>query len=168
MVVHHLSPPTFRRPRPGETDPDEERHWLLIPRRRGDARRSLGAGGVRVGLWPQDYAPVGVVPVCAADAEDPDVAFVATQNVDSSWWLEGRAASIPAPTGWYPEETDVLSHRSTSVGDVVELPDGRLMRCLRDGWEEHKPVRRCPHCGGASASPSSNLCGRALMGGSCL
>lgn len=74
--------------------------------------------------FPEQY-------VHAADVETEseeflDHAFRVTNHISHEWW------DNPGVT-----KTDA-SHRSTSVGDVVEGPDGRRWICASLGWEEMK------------------------------
>lgn len=87
--------------------------------------------------WPDDYKLVAEV-----DTDDKDVAFEKTNHTDHDW------TSNPGVTPITDGVTNVFhQHRSTSVGDVMQLETGRLWRVenigwlqLADGSEPNEPV----------------------------
>ena len=88
-------------------------------------REFLQAGGGFGGpgvlpSYPADYEMVAVV-----DGEDVDMAFQLTNHIDHAWWENSGVTLIGEP-----------QHRSTSVGDVVVMGDGRVLRCASCGWDE--------------------------------
>jgi len=58
------------------------------------------------------------------DAEYGDV-FRLTNHIDQEWWFNNKVEAIGVPR-----------YRSTSIGDVIELSDGRRLICRPVGWEE--------------------------------
>lgn len=71
-------------------------------------------------------------PTDAGDLVTPDDLFQAANGYDDSElgreiWEHVRETVA---------ESDNLGHTSMSVGDVVELPDGRAFLCDRIGWKE--------------------------------
>ena len=69
--------------------------------------------------WPDEYELVAQV----IAEDDPDTAFTLTQHLDDPWWEQSAVERVI--------DRDV---RSTSVGDVVVLSDGRAMRVEDCGW----------------------------------
>jgi hypothetical protein len=57
------------------------------------------------------------------DTDDPEQAYRLTQHVDADWY-------------GYPAVTAVVRSRSTSVGDVLETADGRLLLVASFGFRE--------------------------------
>jgi len=71
-------------------------------------------------FFPTDYKLVARV-----DSHDEEEIFYLTNHVYCEW--------VDHP------EVEVVGgrrQRSTSVGDVVEMPDGRVLRCDPSGWRE--------------------------------
>ncbi len=78
------------------------------------------------GLWAQ-----GVYTLVAEVATDSaDMAFRATNSLDTGWWRWNANGSPVKVQALFPG-TDC---RSTSVGDVVATPEGYYV-CARMGWE---------------------------------
>ena len=69
--------------------------------------------------WPQDYDFVATV-----DTDNLEVAFELTNSIDCAWWTNAKVISRFEDNGC----------RSTSVGDIVVLADGRVLRCENSGW----------------------------------
>jgi len=70
--------------------------------------------------WPENYSAVALV-----GGDDVDLAYRLTNHICAPWPDNEGVAAIG------PHE-----HRSTSAGDVVVMPDGRVLRCERAGWEQ--------------------------------
>ena len=68
----------------------------------------------------EDYKLVAIV-----DCEEFGDTFRLTNHIDTEWWNNKEVECIG-------EET----HRSTSVGDLVEDEDGNLHLCASIGWEK--------------------------------
>ncbi len=82
--------------------------------------------------FPEDFHHVATVDV--AD-EDKHMVFEATNSIHSGWWEnEGVTAHTDSPA--FREHNGVKGARSTSVGDRIQLSDGRVFRCAPVGWEE--------------------------------
>ncbi len=75
-------------------------------------------------VWPDEYDHVANVDV--PDGEHHRV-FKLTNHIDRSWQEND---------GVTPVGEAISGARSTSVGDVIVLSDGRVMRCARVGWKE--------------------------------
>lgn len=78
--------------------------------------------------WPQDYSLVA-----ALDTESLDEAFYWT-NVDDEWLRD--EVLIFEPFGWRLIDSDQIfvQPRSTSVGDVLVAPDGRVFMVESSGF----------------------------------
>jgi hypothetical protein len=77
---------------------------------------------------------VAVVEVPEGQEPDPDFAFHHTNHIDRPWWENPGVTLVGEP-----------KHRSTSVGDAVVMPDGRVLFCAPTGWRElgrHKKARK--------------------------
>lgn len=76
-----------------------------------------------------------------ADVDLPDdmhaEVFPLTNSIDGPWWEnEGVTANFDSPAFFEVEEhPGVKGTRSTSVGDVILLSDGRWLRCASVGWK---------------------------------
>jgi hypothetical protein len=78
---------------------------------------------------PTDFAHVATV-----DSEVHEV-FRLTNSVSCGWWEnEGVTAHTEAST--FREHKGARGTRSTSVGDLIVLDDGRVLRCAPFGWDE--------------------------------
>jgi len=77
--------------------------------------------------YPDDFIMVAIVEVPPGTEPDPDFAFQATNHIDGHWWDNESVTLVGEPT-----------HRSTSVGDAVAMPDGRVLMCANTGWKELK------------------------------
>lgn len=78
-------------------------------------------------VYPRDYTLVAImgVPAGATDIELLEMAFQYTNHIDAPWWDNEGVLLVGEP-----------KHRSTSVGDVVVLPDGTPMLCDLCGWKK--------------------------------
>ena len=68
-------------------------------------------------LFPEDYQLVAEV-----NTDNVDEAYYRTNDLGEGWWLDERVTAHVAPC------------RSTSVGDVLVLPDGKALRVCRLGY----------------------------------
>tara|TARA_B100000683_G_scaffold266450_1_gene298715 strand:+ start:149 stop:523 length:375 start_codon:yes stop_codon:yes gene_type:complete len=79
-----------------------------------------------------------------ADVDLPDhlhaQVFPLTNSIDGPWWEnEGVTPNFDSPA--FREIEGRKGTRSTSVGDVILLSDGRWLRCASFGWKPcAKPV----------------------------
>ena len=77
--------------------------------------------------YPQDYRIVALVDV--PEGTEPcayiGMVHILTNHIDWEWWKNEGVTLIGEP-----------KQRSTSIGDVVMLPDGRKFKCVRVGWEK--------------------------------
>jgi len=81
---------------------------------------------------PTEFALVATVDV--PDDRLGEV-FRLTNSIDCGWWEnEGVTAHTEAST--FREYKGVRGTRSTSVGDLIILSDGRVLRCAPFGWDE--------------------------------
>ena len=82
--------------------------------------------------FPEDFHHVATVDI--AD-EDKHMVFEATNSIHCGWWEnEGVTAHFDSPA--FREVEGRKGTRSTSVGDRIQLSDGRVFRCAPVGWEE--------------------------------
>jgi hypothetical protein len=70
--------------------------------------------------FPRDYTLVATV-----EGDDVEKAFELTNTIDHSWWENEGATALFDDSGC----------RSTSVGDVVVMSDGRQLECAPFGWK---------------------------------
>ena len=77
--------------------------------------------------WPDGYVLVADVSV-----DDPDMAYELTNTIDNYWWENDKVDQNFVGDGC----------RSTSVGDVLVMPDGRVLRCASFGWADISNVRK--------------------------
>jgi hypothetical protein len=70
-------------------------------------------------VFPGDYTMVAVV-----EGDDENKAYELTNHLECPWWENTGVTLIGEP-----------KHRSTSVGDVVVMPDGRVLRVENAGWK---------------------------------
>lgn len=77
--------------------------------------------------YPSDYTLVASVevPPGATPHQTLDYCFEKTNSIDRVWW-ENAGVTLLVKGG----------ARSTSVGDVVVLPEGKVYCCAPIGWEE--------------------------------
>ena len=100
--------------------------------------------------WPAEYHHVANVDIADADYAE---AFRLTNTIESYWWdNQGVYPQYDSPA--FRESNGIRGTRSTSVGDVIVLSDGRVMRCASVGWVSLPPLNRedtetCPACGGS-------------------
>ncbi len=81
--------------------------------------------------WPSEYHHV-------ADVDLPDEsyerAFELTNTIERLWWENvGVTPNFESPA--FFEVEGKLGTRSTSVGDVLVLADGTVLRCAACGWD---------------------------------
>jgi len=108
-VVHHLNRDLAIAHGLGS---DEEHIYPLADAHCVGFRGDLGTRGVEAvqALWTAGcYVPVAIV-----DGMDLDFAFCATNSINTPWWDQTRA-------GLRPMKALDTGHRSTSVGDVLEV-----------------------------------------------
>lgn len=75
-----------------------------------------------------------VAEVSVADEHMAEV-FRLTNSIDSYWWKnEGVEANFESPA--FREVGGMKGTRSTMVGDLIRLGDGRWFRCASFGWDE--------------------------------
>ncbi len=82
-----------------------------------------------------------------ADVDLPDEAhaqvFPLTNSIDGPWWEnDGVTANFDSPA--FFEVEGRKGTRSTSVGDVILLSDGRWLQCVSVGWVEITPPTGLP------------------------
>ena len=81
---------------------------------------------------PEEFAHVATVDV--SDDLHHEV-FRLTNSIESYWWEnEGVTAHTDAST--FREVNGIKGARSTSVGDLIVLSDGRILRCANFGWDD--------------------------------
>jgi len=88
---------------------------------KGEATRAWMAGGYEC------VATVTSPPTEWSGHEEEEWAFFRTNSIDKLWTDNDGVA---------PVRREI---RSTSVGDIVERSDGRLMLCAFAGWTEFRP-----------------------------
>jgi hypothetical protein len=81
--------------------------------------------------WPKDYDHVATV-----DTEDKERAFELTNSIDKAWQFN---SGVTCPSGRWR-----VGYRSTSVGDVIVMPDGAALLCAGCGWD---PLNESPEKG---------------------
>ncbi len=79
-----------------------------------------------------------VADVEIADANHADV-FYLTNSVDGPWW-ENEPVTPNFDSPAFFEVKGRKGTRSTSVGDVILLSDGRWLRCASVGWKPCKAL----------------------------
>ena len=90
-----------------------------------------GKAKVYHAVWPGFHSgdnlfgqcPDGYQLVAEVETESLDDAFRLTNDVDGHWWLNAGVSARRIPC------------RSTSVGDVIVLPDGEPFVVLRCGFQ---------------------------------
>jgi hypothetical protein len=70
--------------------------------------------------WPDEYVMVAEV-----DSDEPDAVYELTNTTNHLWWE--NLGVHPAFVG--------EGVRSTSVGDVLIMPDGKILQCADIGWD---------------------------------
>ena len=81
---------------------------------------------------PEEFAHVATVAVSDFSHHE---AFRLTNSIDSYWWEnEGVTAHTEAST--FRSVNGIKGTRSTSVGDLIVLSDGRILRCANFGWDD--------------------------------
>jgi hypothetical protein len=92
----------------------------IIRERYGEFLQTGGGFGGALPSYPEDYVMVAVV-----EGDSVDMAYQLTNHIDHAWWENAGVTLIGEP-----------EHRSTSVGDVIVMDDGRVLRCANCGWDE--------------------------------
>ena len=86
-------------------------------------------------VWPEAYTHVADVDV---DDENHALVFQLTNTIDHHWWLNrGVTPNFDSPA--FREVKGMKGTRSTSVGDIIVLSDGKVLRCANVGWVEVTP-----------------------------
>jgi len=82
--------------------------------------------------WPDEYTEVAHV-----DLDDNNYAdaFRLTNSIESYWW-ENKGVTPLLDSPAFREVDGMKGTRSTSVGDVIVLSSGKVMRCANAGWTE--------------------------------
>ena len=81
-------------------------------------------------VYPADFEVVALVEVPDGTVPNPDQAYQLTNHIDKPWWENAAVTLVGA-----------ANHRSTSVGDLVVMPDGKILRCENLGWAELQGVK---------------------------
>jgi hypothetical protein len=82
--------------------------------------------------FPHEFAHVATVDV--PDDLHYEV-FTLTNSIECGWWDNaGVTAHTEAST--FHEVEGIKGTRSTSVGDLIILSDGRILRCASFGWDD--------------------------------
>ena len=96
------------------------------------AIRSTFGFGVSIIPRPEEFAHVATVDV--PDSLHHEV-FRLTNSIDCGWWEnDGVTAHTEAST--FREFKGIKGTRSTSVGDLILLSDGRILLCASVGWDD--------------------------------
>jgi hypothetical protein len=80
--------------------------------------------------FPEDFYHVATVDV--AD-DDMHLVYEATNSIDRGWW-ENANVTAHTDSPAFREHNGVKGTRSTSVGDYLQLSDGRVFKCAPVGW----------------------------------
>jgi hypothetical protein len=75
--------------------------------------------------YPEDFVIVAEVKVPEGQKPDPDWAFQQTNHINEDFWWENEGVTL----------IGLPNYRSTSVGDLVLMPDGEILRCESVGWK---------------------------------
>jgi len=116
---------------------------MLRPTLDEEGNRVTDANGHPV-MEDRDGNPPVYHHVADVDLDDEDYARVyeLTNSIDWPWW-ENKAvtANFDSPAFFEVEaHPGVKGTRSTSVGDLIMLSDGRWLRCASIGWVEVSTV----------------------------
>ncbi len=82
--------------------------------------------------FPHEFAHVATVDV--PDDLHYEV-YRLTNSIDCGWW-ENDAVTAHTEASTFREVDGIRGTRSTSVGDLIILSDGRVLRCARAGWDD--------------------------------
>jgi hypothetical protein len=82
--------------------------------------------------WPEKFDKVATV-----DLPDEQYAgaYRLTNSIERGWW-ENEGVEAHTESDAFRTVEGVRGTRSTSVGDVIVLSDGRVMECASVGWAE--------------------------------
>ena len=83
--------------------------------------------------FPHEFAHVATVDV--PDAMNFEV-FRLTNSIDCGWWENEKVTAHTEASTFRCLPGGVKGTRSTSVGDLIILSDGRILRCAHCGWED--------------------------------
>ncbi len=61
--------------------------------------------------------------------------FRLTNSIDCGWW-ENEEVTAHTEASTFREVNGIKGTRSTSVGDLILLSDGRILLCARFGWDD--------------------------------
>jgi hypothetical protein len=81
-------------------------------------------------VFPRDYVRVAV-----AHCDTVEAAYRLTNSIDCGWW-DNEMVDTHFSACTFRTIGEVTGTRSTSVGDVVQDPQGRLWRCASMGWTQ--------------------------------
>ncbi len=87
---------------------------------------------MEAGNFPADYIKVATVDL--PDERYAEV-FGLTNTVDRYWW-ENEGVTAHTESEAFIDHEGARGTRSTSVGDVIVLSNGRVLACAPMGWEE--------------------------------
>lgn len=91
-----------------------------------------GTRFMEAGDFPADYIKVATVDL---PDERYAEAFGLTNSVHNGWW-ENEGVTAHTESEAFIDHEGARGTRSTSVGDVIVLSDGRVLACAMVGWEE--------------------------------
>jgi len=84
--------------------------------------------------WPEKFDKVATVDL--PDESYADV-FRLTNSIEGGWWDNAGVTAHTESEAFFEveEHPGVKGTRSTSVGDIIVLSDGRVMECASFGWD---------------------------------
>jgi hypothetical protein len=84
--------------------------------------------------WPEKFDKVATVDL---PDEDYGLVYELTNSIERCWWENTAVtAHFDSPAFFEVEEhPGVKGTRSTSVGDIIVLSDGRVLECASFGWD---------------------------------
>ena len=82
--------------------------------------------------FPHEFAHVATVDV--PDDLHHEV-FLLTNSINCGWW-ENEEVTAHTDASTFREIDGIKGTRSTSVGDIILLADGRVLRCANCGWDD--------------------------------
>jgi len=82
--------------------------------------------------WPESFDKVATVHL--PDEQYTDV-YRLTNSVEHGWW-ENTDVEAHTESDAFITVEGVRGTRSTSVGDIIVLSDGRVLECAPLGWTE--------------------------------
>ncbi len=86
--------------------------------------------------WPEKFDKVATVDL--PDERHADV-FGLTNSIERGWW-ENEGVTAHTESDAFRTVEGVRGTRSTSVGDVIVLSDGRVLECASFGWDPITPA----------------------------